>query len=209
MTLTAVPRRYIDHVQVTPDIHTGAGPDRVELAGAPVPRRPAHIRIAASDDAGATVGGRSDRLVGRARRAMLDVTWNSRVCGTSTIPTYTPLTISLGPRRADDELSTALRLPRNPHADGQLLLNGEPIFPALRARPGPLPRHHLHRALGGVPARRVPEGERAGPQQPALPYQAARPALSGPGRRDGPARLGRDPLLAHLLSQGHDSYPTC
>ena len=77
--------------------------------------------------------------------------------------------------------------------DGQLLPERRAALPAGGARPGLLPRRHLHAAVDRVPRGPAPEGQGAGAQHAALPHQGAGPALLRGRRPARDAGLDRNP----------------
>ena len=88
-----------------------------------------------------------------------------------------------------DEIARPFRLPHHRDPQRQVLPQRRAALPALGPRPGLLPGHDLHRAVGGVPGGSVPQGEGARPQLPALPHQGGRSALLRGGGPDGHADL--------------------
>ena len=85
--------------------------------------------------------------------------------------------------------------------DGRFLLNGKPVYLLAALDQDFYPGTIYSCIIQRIPARRVPQGQGAGAQHPALPHQDPRPALPGPGRRNGPAGVGGDSLLADHCSQ--------
>jgi hypothetical protein len=127
VTLTAVAATYIDHVQVTPDIHTGAAQIVIELAGALAAiAGPLQIRIAAGDDTGPTWETQVPLVAGQARYATTVTVAQPRLWNTDDPYLYN-VTISL-PATGGDTLSTRFGFREIRTDNGQLLLNGAPLF---------------------------------------------------------------------------------
>ncbi len=124
VTLTAVPAAYIAHVQVTPDIHTGAARLVIELAGAlDAAAGTMQIRVVAGDDAWET----HVPLVAGQTRYETTVTVNQPRLWTPGDPYLYNVTVSL-PATGGDALSTRFGFREIRTDQGQLLLNGEPLF---------------------------------------------------------------------------------
>ena len=128
VTLTAVPGTYINHVRVTPDIHTGQAQVTVELAGALTGENSngmIRARCAAAD--GSLAGAAAVAVAGGPIHSLTIPMAQPRLWSPEDPSLYT-LTVRLEGLGADDEVSVRFGFREISTRDGQILLNGDPIF---------------------------------------------------------------------------------
>lgn len=125
VTLTAVPRTYIERVHVTPNIHTGQAQIEVELAGGPPDESGTlYLHLSGDHDEG---------------QSSLTLTADQRIYQTSIAvaqprlwdidtPYLYAVTVTLDNQGATDALEVHFGFRELTMRDGQLLLNGRPLF---------------------------------------------------------------------------------
>jgi hypothetical protein len=118
--LTAVPAQYIDRVQITPDIHSGETHVRVMLGGAAQHSQKVRVVINAQTIEATAAAGQND----------LTVTVNipAPVLWTPDTPHLYTAEVSLFAEDGTDKVSERFGFREIMIRDGQLLLNGEPIY---------------------------------------------------------------------------------
>lgn len=115
VTLTTVPPRYIDHVQVTPNIHTGEAQVRVRLAGA-ASAGAVSVSIGAAASAAPVEAGQTE------------ITLTVRVDQPSLWTPSTPNLYTAEVQFGDDSVAVRFGFREISTRDGKLLLNGEPFY---------------------------------------------------------------------------------
>jgi hypothetical protein len=126
VTLTAVPAAYIDQVQVIPDIHTGEAQVTVELAGDLQAAADGHIQVRIHDEhtaADSVVPVRGD---GGVYTATVRIAQPRLWSGDD--PHLYTATVHLQSDGAADTLAVRFGYREIRTANGQILLNGEPLF---------------------------------------------------------------------------------
>jgi hypothetical protein len=124
VTLTAVPATYVDHIHVTPDIHTGAARIAVELAGAlDSAAGEMRVRVTAGDG---SWEAQVPLTAGQTRYETTVTVDQPRLWNTDD-PFLYNVSVSL-PATGGDELGTRFGFREIRTDKGQLLLNGEPLF---------------------------------------------------------------------------------
>jgi len=124
--LVAVPSRWIEHVQVTTDIHAGTARVEIELAGTPG-RQADNLRVRINGQPDARVelapGAQQDSYVATIQLA------NHRLWDTNDPYLYT-LTVALDSDETDtaDEVSLRFGFREVSTRNGKIFLNGEPIY---------------------------------------------------------------------------------
>lgn len=128
VTLTAVPATYINHVRVIPDIHAGQAHVTVELAGI-LTGEASNGRIRASfAGANGAPGGEAAVAVGGGPIHTLTIPADQPRLWSPDDPYLYTLAVQLEGLGADDEVSVRFGFREITTQDGQILLNGEPIF---------------------------------------------------------------------------------
>lgn len=126
VTLTAVAATYIDHVQITPDIHTGAARIVVELAGDRAALAGGHLDLAVQDgqrEVTITVLLVAGRTIYEATLTVSEVH-----CWSPEDPHLYSATVGLVSPAGEDRLTQRFGYREIRTRDGQILLNGEPLF---------------------------------------------------------------------------------
>ena len=127
MTLVAVPPRWIEHVRVTTDIHTGTATVAIELASTPGRQEGEALRVSIRGQEKVSVelatDAQQDNYVATIQVA------NPHLWDTNDPYLYT-LTVARieGDSSMADEMSVRFGFREISTQDGQILLNGEPIY---------------------------------------------------------------------------------
>jgi beta-galactosidase/beta-glucuronidase len=126
VTLTSVPYVYLDHVHVTPDIHSGAAQVAVTLAGA-APAGDGTITVRLEQNGQRVAETQLALAAGQAAySASLHVDSPQRWSMES--PTLYTATVQLSVQTMEDAITTRFGFREIATRDGRLLLNGEPIY---------------------------------------------------------------------------------
>jgi hypothetical protein len=128
VTLTAVPATYIQHVRVIPDIHSGQAHITVELAGPTTDQLATGMIRARCLESGGSVAGEAAVAVGATPVHTLTVPVAQPRWWSPEDPYLYTLTVQLAGAGADDAVSLRFGFREITTRDGQILLNGAPIF---------------------------------------------------------------------------------
>jgi hypothetical protein len=120
VTLTALPAAYLDQVRITTDIHINAVTVNVRLAGAVISGASLKISIEGIEDAAAEIA-----LVAGQQEYSLSITVPDAAWWTPETPQLYTAVVTLGDL---DEQSIRFGFREIALSEGQLLLNGEPIY---------------------------------------------------------------------------------
>jgi hypothetical protein len=122
VTLVAKPATYIDQVHVTPNIHTGRIDLSIELGGKTASLDGAMLRVQVGDRTAATAlkSGQSGYTAA--------LTINNPELWTPDAPNLYTATVQLQGLAADDECTVRFGFREITTRNGQLLLNGQPLF---------------------------------------------------------------------------------
>jgi hypothetical protein len=121
VTLSAVPRTYIERVHVTPNIHTGEARAAVTLAGEPAAAGRLHLTV--NDSAGQAWTAETPLSGGQTNYTLALTIENPKRWETEA-PSLYSATVRLGA----DELSLRFGFREISTRNGQLLLNGAPLY---------------------------------------------------------------------------------
>lgn len=129
--LIAAPRTYINHVHVQTDIELGQASFTVELSGEELSDSSSDsstLRIEISGPAGEVVGGTEIRLTGGESVYQAEVKVEGHTLWSMENPYLYTVKATLQTPSGEDELSTRFGFREISTRNGQILLNGEPIF---------------------------------------------------------------------------------
>jgi hypothetical protein len=125
VSLTAVPAAYVERVHVTPDIHTGAARVAVTLAGTEAAE--GSLRVAVRDEAGQAWTVEAPASAGQSEYAVTVLVEGPRLWDVETPNLYTA-TVTLTTSAGQDGVSVRFGFREIAARDGQLLLNGQPLY---------------------------------------------------------------------------------
>jgi len=127
VTLTAVPTSYIDSIHVTPNIHSGEAHIAVALAGDLATVSTGRLQLAINDQEGHAWAADVSLVAGQ-QRYLATIAVDRPQLWDIDSPTLYTATATLSTDHGDDQLSARFGFREITTRDGQLLLNGAPLF---------------------------------------------------------------------------------
>ncbi len=127
VTLSSVPRTYLDVVHVTTDVHTGTAQVAVALAGAPAETSRGTISVRLEQNGQRVVETQLALTAGQ-RAYIVSIHVDAPQLWSLELPALYTATVQLSTENMADETVTRFGFREITTRDGRLILNGEPIY---------------------------------------------------------------------------------